>query len=155
LDNKVAYRVGHGARSLEEFLNLLAEYGIETIVDVRRFPGSKKFPHFNKENLQAALAQHGLEYVHIPELGGFRRGGYSAHVHSDEFKTGLARLENYLLKRRVAVMCAERLFWRCHRRFIADELIKLGIRVIHILEGERTYEHKPRLGTQSPKRRTD
>lgn len=137
------YTVGHGNRSLEELLRLLERYSVQTVVDVRRWPKSSKYPHFNAEELSRALERAGVEYVWLgEELGGYREGGYERHMETDEFRRGLRRLEELAERGAVAVLCAERLWFRCHRRFIADALVRDGFRVVHIVEEGRVYEHR-------------
>jgi uncharacterized protein (DUF488 family) len=121
---------------------------------VRRFPGSKRLPHFNAEALRAAL---GADYEHFPELGGRRSRvpgspnggwevaafqGYADHMASEEFARGLERLEAWAAQRSVAVMCAEAPWWRCHRRLLADALLVRGHEVRHILGPERAPRHE-------------
>jgi len=128
---------------VNEFFKVLSSYHIKLIIDVRRFPTSRKFPWFNKDNLSKKLRDLGIEYVHLPELGGFRSGGYKMFMETLEFKTGIEKLLKILEKSKenVAIMCSEKFFWRCHRRFIADFLTNLGFEVIHILNG-KIYRHK-------------
>lgn len=135
------FTIGHSNRSLEEFLKPLKDHQIEIIVDVRRFPTSK-FEHFKKEGLEENLNINGIEYLHLPQLGGFR-GGYLKYTESQGFKEGLKKLMDLATQKQVAIMCSERLWFRCHRRFIADELTRKGMKVIHLING-RKYEHKLR-----------
>ena len=137
------YTIGHSTRKMNEFFKVLSSYHIKLIIDVRRFPTSRKFPWFNKDNLSKKLRDLGIEYVHLPELGGFRSGGYKMFMETLEFKTGIEKLLKILEKSKenVAIMCSEKFFWRCHRRFIADFLTNLGFEVIHILNG-KIYRHK-------------
>jgi len=136
------FTIGHSTLSLREFIDLLIKYNIEMVVDVRRFPTSKKFPHFKMEILKEELGKHKISYIWLGEkLGGFRKGGYRNYVETKDFKSGIKELlEN--LKGRTVIMCAEKLWFKCHRRFIADELVKKGIKVIHIIDKKRTYEHR-------------
>jgi uncharacterized protein (DUF488 family) len=135
--------IGTSNRSIEEFLSLLAAYRIEAIIDVRRFPTSKH-KHFKQENLEASLNRSGIEYHHVTELGGYRKGGYKKYMGTEEFEKGLLFVENLASTNRVAIMCAELLFSQCHRRFIADALKQRGHVVIHIIDDKRSYEHKGR-----------
>jgi len=135
------YTVGHSTRTLNQFIEILVKYGIEVVVDVRRFPKSRKFSHFNKENLCRELKNHNIKYFHLPELGGFRDGGYKLFMKTDEFRSGIKKLLEIFSNGQTAIMCTERFFWRCHRKFIADELVRLGYNVIHILN-DKVYEHK-------------
>ncbi len=135
------YTVGHSSRNIEEFIPLLRKYGIELLVDVRSHPGSSRFPHFNKENLEKALSREGITYLHMPELGGLRRGSYADYVKTEEFKRALSKLIQLAGDSRTAIMCAERDWRNCHRRFISQELVKEGLQVIHILDMNRAEEH--------------
>ena len=137
------WTIGTSNRSLEEFLSLLKAYQIEEIVDVRRFPTSKH-KRFKQENLKASLNQSGIEYYHVTELGGYRKGGYKKYMETEEFEKGLLYVEKLAASKKIAIMCAELLFLRCHRRFIADALKLRGHVVIHIIEEKRSYEHKGR-----------
>ena len=140
----VVYTVGHSTRSLEELISLLKEHRIEAVADVRRFPRSRRNPQFNREVLEEVLPQRGIEYHWLgEELGGYRSGGYEAYIGSDGFERGIERLEDLSRRRRTAVMCAEKLWFRCHRRFIADEMAKRGWEVWHIIEPHgKLYRHK-------------
>jgi len=142
---EVVYTVGHSNRSLEELLALLRKHGVEVVVDVRRWPKSSKFPHFNATQLKEVLEHEGFRYVWLgSELGGYREGGYERYMETEDFKRGLEALEALAREGVVAVLCAERLWFRCHRRFIADALVRDGFRVIHIVDEGRVYEHRGR-----------
>lgn len=141
-DKVKVYTIGHSTRNIEDFVDVLKHYNIELIIDVRRFPSSKKFPHFNKENLEQELTKNKIQYLHYPQLGGFREGGYDAFTKTDEFKTALDKLLEIIDKKNVAIMCAERDFWRCHRKYIAEVLSQLGHQVTHIQDKQKIYEHK-------------
>jgi uncharacterized protein (DUF488 family) len=127
------------------------------LADVRRFPGSRRLPHFNAEELERLLAPEGIEYVHLPELGGRRRPvadspnggwrseqfqGYADHMASDEFAAGMERLLQLGTDRRLALMCAEAQWWRCHRRLLSDALVVRGIDVLHIDASGGTRRHE-------------
>lgn len=130
--NLVIFTVGHSNMGIEEFLQLLRENQISTLVDVRRFPKSK-FHHFNQNELKSHLEKHGVSYVFLGDLlGGFRKGGYEAYMASDDFKEGIRVLTDLCGNNVCAIMCAEKLYFRCHRRFIARYLEMLGWKVIHI-----------------------
>jgi uncharacterized protein (DUF488 family) len=135
------WTIGTSNRSIEEFLNVLAAYRIEAIVDVRRFPTSRH-KHFKQENLKTSLNQCGIDYHHVTELGGYRKGGYTKYMKTGEFGMGLGYVETLALSKRVAIMCAELLFSSCHRRFIADVLKLHGLSVIHIIDQRQCSEHK-------------
>jgi uncharacterized protein (DUF488 family) len=151
------WTIGHGARPQSDLLAALAENGIRTLADVRSFPGSRRHPHFGKDALAAALSTAGIAYVHIPELGGRRREvpgsrhtairvgafrAYADHMSTDEFRTGLLRLEALAREAPTAYMCAETLWWRCHRRLLSDRLAVDGWDVIHILGPGKTEPHR-------------
>lgn len=149
--------VGHSTHPIEVFLALLAAHGVERVVDVRRFPGSRRHPHFGREALDASLAAAGIEYVHAPELGGRRSGSaaspnrawrvaafraYADYMDGDEFRSALRDVMEMAVERRVALMCAEAVPWRCHRRLIADALVARGVEVRHILGPGRADRHE-------------
>lgn len=137
------YTLGHNNRSLKEFIGLLLKYGIELLIDVRRWPKSSKFQHFDREILEEALKEMGIGYVWLGELlGGYRKGGYKSYMQTGEFERGLALLIRFARERRSAIMCSEKLWFKCHRRFIADKLLAHGWEVIHIIDAERVYRHK-------------
>jgi len=152
----VVWTIGHSTRTLESFLGLLVENGIEAVVDVRRYPGSRRWPHFARESLALALDECGLAYLWLPELGGRRSPradsintawrspafrGYADYMATEAFAEGLDRLVNLACGLRTAVMCAEAVWWRCHRGLIADVLRRLGFDVIHILGPGSTASH--------------
>jgi uncharacterized protein (DUF488 family) len=149
--------VGHSTLSLEQFLRLLRSAQVDAIADVRRYPGSRRHPHFGRELLSASLGAHGIAYLHLPELGGRRSPqpdspnvgwtqasfrGYADHLRTSEFATGLTRLEDLAASARTAIMCAEALWWRCHRRLIADVLLVRGWEVDHVLPDGRRVAHR-------------
>ena len=151
------WSIGHGARALDELLGLLAEYGIRALADVRSFPGSRAHPHFGKEALAGALAHAGIRYEHLRGLGGRRREAaasphrairvaafraFADHMDSDEFRADLARLVALAREMPAAFMCAETLWWRCHRRLLADRLVADGWEVTHILASGKTEPHR-------------
>jgi uncharacterized protein (DUF488 family) len=139
------YTIGHSTRELKDFIKILHKYQIKTIIDVRRFPKSGKFPHFNKENLEKELPRKSVEYIWLGELlGGFRKGGYEKYTRTSEFREGIERVTQFSKEATATVMCTEALWFKCHRRYITEELSKLGFKVIHIIEEGRIYEHKPR-----------
>ena len=150
------WTVGHSTREIGEFVGILSGYGIGVLADIRRYPSSRKFPHFNMENLSASLEGSGIEYLPLPELGGRRRPrhdsrntiwrnpsfrGYADYMESDEFRSGVGRLLESARAGRTAVMCSELLWWRCHRALVADYLKAGGVRVVHILGPEKSVVH--------------
>ncbi len=143
------FTVGHSTRTLEELIGILQTYGIETIVDVRRFPGSKKFPHFNRENLEEILPKHSIKYCWLGEsLGGFRKGGYKEYIKTEEFENGINQLLKIAENSRTAIMCSEIVWFRCHRNYISEHLARMGHQIIHIVNEKRKYEHKLRENTK-------
>jgi uncharacterized protein (DUF488 family) len=150
------WTVGHSTRSSSEFIEILLAHRIEVLVDVRSFPGSRRYPHFNKAELSLKLEAAGIRYFHNPQLGGRRRPSteskntawknpsfraYADHMESDEFKNGIADLLEISEEKRTSIMCAEALWWRCHRSLIADFLKAKGMDVMHILDAQHTEEH--------------
>lgn len=138
------YTIGHSTRSFESLLNLLRRYGIDLVIDVRRFPTSKRFPHFNKDELERNLERNGIKYIHFPKLGGFREEGYEAYSKSEEFKEAIEELRKVMENKTPAILCSELLWFRCHRRYIAEVLVNLGYPVIHILDEKRVQVHEPK-----------
>ena len=150
--------VGHSTRTAEAFVDLLRAHGVTRLVDVRRFPGSRRHPQFGRDALRRTLADAGIAYEHEPDLGGRRSGegggaspnaawrnasfrAYADHMASPEFGAALARVVESARGERVAVMCAEAVPWRCHRQLIADALVARGLEVLHILAAERADAH--------------
>ncbi len=141
------WTIGHSTRVAADFIQILRIHQINTLVDVRSFPGSRRYPQFNRSELSESLAGEGIAYHHLPSLGGRRRPSpaskntawrnpsfraYADHMETVEFKQGLEQLGELARKGTTAVMCAEALWWRCHRSLIADYLKTLGATVIHV-----------------------
>ena len=136
------YTVGTSTRSAEEFTRLLKSRNVEVVVDVRRFPSSR-FEHFSSDYFSRLLQNADIDYVYMgKELGGYRHGGYRAFTRSSEFIEGMEKLIQIASRGTVALVCAERFPWRCHRRFISAELEKQGWQVIHIIDYERDWQSK-------------
>lgn len=138
------YSIGHSTRKLEELVAVLRHYGIERVVDIRHFPASRHNPQFNREELERALPEAGIEYRWLVELGGYRTGGYLAHMATAEFAAGLAELERLARERTTAFMCAEIKWFQCHRRRVADALVERGWQVVHIFTEKRADPHRPK-----------
>ncbi|MBT8490211.1 MAG: DUF488 domain-containing protein [Deltaproteobacteria bacterium] len=139
---KTIYTVGTSNRTLDDFGNLLHHYGIQTLVDVRRFPTSR-FTHFKKENLESFCYQQEIAYHWMGTLlGGFRSGSYDLYCQTDNFKDGLKQVEQLALADTTGLCCAERLPWECHRRFIANQLEKQGWNVLHIIDEDSIWKAK-------------
>jgi uncharacterized protein (DUF488 family) len=149
--------IGHSTRSGEELLALLAEQEVEALVDVRRFPASRRHPQFSRDALEAALAGAGIQYIHEPDLGGRRAArpgsphtawrveafrGYADHMETAGFQAALERLIRLSAEKTTAILCAEAVPWRCHRRLISDALVARGIEVRHILGPGRADPHE-------------
>ena len=145
---KVVYTLGTSTRTMEEFLGLLALRGIARICDVRSFPTSRRYPHFSREAFATSLKEAGYDYRWVGEsLGGYRKGGYEAHMRSREFEEGMEELERLAGEVPTAVVCAELLPWRCHRRHIAAALQQRGWRVVHVIDAEREWVPRDRPET--------
>jgi len=154
----ILYSVGHSNRPLDELLALIDSHGVRGIADVRAFPASRRWPQFNREPLAQALHACGIVYDWLPKLGGRRRRprpdsphtawtveafrNYADHAESAEFAEGLAQLLAAAQARTTAFMCAEALYWQCHRRLIADQLVVRGYSVRHIQSQGRAVEHR-------------
>src|SRR5947207_9622141 len=151
------WTIGHSTRTIDKFISLLQGHGIKLLVDVRTLPGSKRYPQFNKEALADSLGQTGIRYEHFPELGGRRKPsvesrnnawrnesfrGYADYMETKEFGNGVKRLLDLANESgRTVIMCAEAVWWRCHRSLISDYLKVRGIEVIHILDANKTEPH--------------
>ncbi len=164
------YSIGHGNRSGEVFLALLQSFRIKHLADIRSYPSSKRNPHFNQENLQRILNSAGIDYTWLPDLGGFRRKGlgtksphvalkspgfrnYADHMITTSFSAAVETLRRFASLGPTCFMCAETLPQRCHRSLLADYLLVQGIKVIHILDSQRTAVHElSRLATVSESR---
>jgi uncharacterized protein (DUF488 family) len=151
-----AWTIGHSTLPIDEFIARLAHHRIEALADVRRFPGSRKHPQFNADALAQSLQERSILYIALPELGGRRRArpdsrnvawrnesfrGYADYMETGEFRAGLQRLVQLLKEKRTAIMCAEGLWWRCHRALISDVLKAEGVDVRHIMPDGATAEH--------------
>lgn len=152
------FTVGHSNQSTEELLELLARHQIMALVDIRRFPGSRKYPRFNREVLAAVMNDRGIDYHWIEELGGRRprrrdyespnQGlrnasfcNYADYMATPEFRTGIEKLTEIATTHRAAIMCAESVFWRCHRRLVSDFIVARGGSVQHIFPSGDAKPH--------------
>ena len=139
---KQLWSLGTSTRTMEEFLEILKSYGLKHVVDLRRFPTSR-LQHFKKAHLQRVLEKEGFKYSYLGELlGGYRKEGYQQYMNSESFKQALQRLLEIASKEPTVMICAERLPWRCHRRWVAQAAIEKGFNVIHIIEKTRTWTQK-------------
>jgi uncharacterized protein (DUF488 family) len=154
--DKEVWTIGHSTRTLEHFVSMLQSFNIKMLVDIRSFPGSRKYPQFNKENLEISIPKNDIAYVHLKSLGGRRPvkkdstntawrhpafRGYADYMETDEFKNGIAELETIAVKQRTAYMCSEAVWWRCHRSMVSDYLKLQGWLVHHIMETNKATEH--------------
>jgi len=146
------YTIGHGAREAVELVQCLGEAGVETLLDVRRFPGSRRHPQFGRDALAATVREAGVEYAHMESLGGRRSGGdrfsclrvagfrgYAEWMGGEEFQAGLATALELPVP---CFLCAETLWWRCHRRLIAEVLAARGHDVVHLLRPGHSEPHR-------------
>ena len=148
--------VGHSNRTLADFLALLEAHAVQQIADVRKLPGSRAYPHFNAEELAASLKSIGIEYQHLPGLGGRRKGSadspngawknasfraFADYMQTEEFAQALAPVQQQSAKTRIALMCSEAVPWRCHRSLIADALVVRGHPVEHIMTPTKRDVH--------------
>lgn len=163
------FTIGHSTHSLEQFLELLDQHGIELLADIRRFPGSRKYPHFNQDRLETSLQQAGVSYHWIESLGGRRpklNGGasknhglrnesfrnYADYMATAGFREGIRQLLEDSCQKRTAFMCSESVFWRCHRRLVSDYLLARNIVVQHIMP---TGELRPHTLTEGARIEND
>lgn len=150
------FTIGHSNRSLADFLELVREFRLEVLVDVRRYPRSKRHPQFDAAALTEALAHMDIRYHHMPELGGYREPtnlaahpaltepmfkGYAEQMDTTEFAVALGHLQRHALEKRVTTMCAEAQPAQCHRSLLSDALVRDGFQVTHILAPGKTKDH--------------
>lgn len=150
------WTIGHSTLALDAFLNLLHVNEIKALADVRSFPSSRRYPHFNRDALKNSLQSAGIEYVHLPELGGRRKArpdsvniawrnesfrGYADYMETDAFREGIERLQALARSKGVAIMCAEAVWWKCHRSLISDFLKASGASVTHINSATSNSPH--------------
>lgn len=155
-EEHIIYTIGHSTHNIDEFLKILGYFNIRYLIDIRSFPGSRKFPHFNKENLEATLKENGIDYTHLKDLGGRRKAqknsknirwrndsfrAYADYMETENFKKGIAQLEAIASKQITAYMCSEAVWWRCHRSMVSDYLKAKGWKVLHIIAQGKAEEH--------------
>jgi uncharacterized protein (DUF488 family) len=154
--SKTIWTIGHSTRPLEEFIAMLHSFKIEAVADIRSYPGSRKFPQFNKEALEISLPENKIQYIHLKDLGGRRKvnpeskntawrhlafRGYADYMETEDFKKGIEELEELAVKKRTAYMCSEAVWWRCHRSMVSDYLKASGWKVMHIMGIGKEEEH--------------
>lgn len=152
----VVFTIGHSTRTLEDFINLLREYGIQQLIDVRTIPKSRHNPQFNQADLRKALKNKRINYRHMKGLGGLRHAkkdsinmawenasfrGFADYMQTDAFQENLEKLIGYAQKKQIAIMCAEAVPWRCHRSLIGDALLVRGIEVENIMSHTKVEKH--------------
>lgn len=153
---KNIWTIGHSTRSFDVFIAMLTSFRIELVVDIRSYPGSKRYPHFNKEFLATALPENNIEYIHLVKLGGRRKPhpdshntgwrvaafrGYADYMETEDFNKAINELELLASEKRVAYMCSEAVWWRCHRSLVSDYLKFNGWTVMHIMDVGKADEH--------------
>ena len=153
------FTVGHSNLSIEQFVSLLKEHDIGLVADIRRYPSSRKFPHFNRPILRELLAAESINYLWLESLGGRRHAGkdskslnvglksigfrnYADYMSTEEFRRAVDELLTAAAQSCTAVMCAEKLYFKCHRRLLSDYLVSQGMEIIHIMEPSRTSSHE-------------
>lgn len=153
---KVIFTVGHSTHPLDEFVRLLQSFSIDLVADVRNFPGSKRYPHFNRELLENSLANNNIGYEHFKDLGGRRKPvqlshntrwrnaafrGYADYMETENFKESVLQLQKLAEKQTVAYMCAEAVWWSCHRSLISDYLKIRGWKIVNIMAVGKADQH--------------
>ncbi len=154
--NETVWTIGHSTRTLEGLIEMLHSFQIEMVVDIRSYPGSRRYPQFNKEALKISLPKNNIQYIHLKELGGRRKvnpdskntawrhiafRGYADYMETDAFKEGIKDLEAIALQQSTAYMCSEAVWWRCHRSMVSDYLKVHGWKVMHIMAKGKEEEH--------------
>lgn len=150
------WTIGHSARTLDEFVEMLLSFEMEVLVDIRHFPGSRRNPQFSKESLSRELPLRGIRYVHLVDLGGRRKPavdsvndawrldafkGYADYMHTPQFKDAYAQLLEIAVNARTCIMCSEAVWWSCHRSLVSDLLKSEGWTVTHIMGNGKSQEH--------------
>lgn len=151
------YTIGHSTHSIKEFIEILFSFDIKMIADIRRFPGSRKFPQFDQDNLKQSLQEVGIQYLHLVDLGGRRKAdknsknirwnnesfrGYADYMETKQFQNAVEELQDVAQNLTTAYMCSEVLWWRCHRSMVSDYLKAKGWTVVHIISKDKAQEHK-------------
>jgi len=153
------YTIGHSNLSFEPFVSLLKEFEIALVADIRRYPSSRKFPHFNRPTLRELLAAERIDYLWLEALGGRRHDdkteqspniglkspgfrNYADYMATSGFRSAVQRLLSAAARSRTAIMCAEKLYWKCHRRILSDYLVSQGVEVVHIIGAAESSNHK-------------
>ncbi len=153
---KTIFTIGHSTHTLGDFIAMLKSFEIEVLADIRSFPSSRKFPQFNQENLKVSLPENGIEYIHFKDLGGRRKvlpnsqntawrldafRGYADYMETEDFKKAIKNLKKIAMEKRTGFMCAEAVWWSCHRSLVSDYLKNEGWNVQHIMAVGKSTEH--------------
>jgi uncharacterized protein (DUF488 family) len=156
MEEKKIYTIGHSNRTFDEFVSMLQSFEIQQLVDIRNYPGSRLFSHFNREYFELALPPFNIQYFHLKDLGGRRKPlpdsintawklaafrGYADYMATKEFKEAIKHLEKLAKKKRTVYMCSEALWWSCHRALVSDYLKFHGWKVIHIMDNGKSQPH--------------
>ncbi len=156
LENPKLYTIGHSTRTIEEFLDLLKPFEIKILTDIRRLPGSRKYPQFDQDNLKKYLEENGIEYRYLEDLGGRRKlsktskntawrnksfQAYADYMETDTFKTAAEKLAGIAINTPTAIMCSEAVWWRCHRSMVSDYFKAKNWEVLHIMAPSKATEH--------------
>ncbi len=154
--SKTVWTIGHSTHTLDELVAMLHSFKIEIVVDIRSYPGSRKFPQFNKEALEITLPNNNIAYIHLKKLGGRRKvnpesknttwrhaafRGYADYMETESFAEGIKELIDIASQKRTAYMCSEAVWWRCHRSMVSDYLKAAGWDVEHIMSVDKESEH--------------
>ncbi|MFH1431756.1 MAG: DUF488 domain-containing protein [archaeon] len=149
---ETVYTIGHSVNTADEFIAMLGAQGVSFVIDVRSVPKSVYVPHFDREIISGALKNEGIEYVHMPELGGLRRAKdgwkseglevYRSYMKTEEFDSAVKRIMEFAREKKVAIMCAEGMPNKCHRSLIADALVARGVDVVHIISETCVFSHE-------------
>lgn len=154
--SKTIWTIGHSTHSFDEFVEWLKAHKIKQLVDIRRYPGSRRYPQFNKDSLENSLPKNDILYYHFEKLGGRRKArpdsvnkvwrhpsfrGYADYMETDDFKSVILNLEQHALQNRTAIMCSEAVWWSCHRAMVSDYLKTKKWKVLHIMGPDKTTEH--------------
>ena len=155
--SQILWTIGHSTRPIDEFITLLKAHGVLRLVDVRTIPRSRHSPQFNSKDLSTSLKNEGFWYIHMPQLGGLRKAkkdsinpgwrnesfrGYADYMQTEQFGEALEELMAFGTNKKVAIMCAEAVPWRCHRSLIADVLVSRGWEVRHIMSEAKADQHQ-------------
>jgi uncharacterized protein (DUF488 family) len=154
--HKTIWTIGHSTRSIEDFIEMLKSFGIGVLVDIRHYPGSRRYPHFNSEALAQSLSQQDMRYIHLIDLGGRRKPvagsvntrwrndafrGYADYMETDVFHKAADELQSIALAQPTAYMCSEAVWWSCHRSLVSDYLKIREWTVMHIMDKGKATEH--------------